>query len=329
MRRREFISLICGVAAWPLAARAQQPPLRMRKIGILGPLRESDAETGRRLAALSQGLRELGWAEGHNITFEKRFSDGNPQRLPALATELVKAGVDVIVTNGSEPVEALRSATSTIPIVMASVGDAVGAGYVSSLAHPGGNITGMTLVATDQGAKRLQLIKELSPAIARVAVLSNADSAGHRLQLKEMESAAAKLGVTLQSLAVHDASDIEAAFRTAVEANTQAIVTMDDPLIQSQRQQVVEFGLRQRVPVMGEFRPTTDAGAVMSYGPNQIDMWRRAAVFVDKILKGANPADLPIERPTKFQLVINLKSAKAIGLPVPATLLVAADEIIE
>jgi putative ABC transport system substrate-binding protein len=301
----------------------------MRKIGILGPLRESDAETGRRLAALSQGLRELGWAEGHNITFEKRFSDGNPQRLPALATELVKAGVDVIVTNGSEPVEALRSATSTIPIVMASVGDAVGAGYVSSLAHPGGNITGMTLVATDQGAKRLQLIKELSPAIARVAGLSNADSAGHRLQLKEMESAAAKLGVTLQSLAVHDASDIEAAFRTAVEANTQAIVTMDDPLIQSQRQQVVEFGLRQRVPVMGEFRPTTDAGAVMSYGPNQIDMWRRAAVFVDKILKGANPADLPIERPTKFQLVINLKSAKAIGLPVPATLLVAADEIIE
>ena len=328
MRRREFISLICGVAAGPFAARAQQP-LRMRKIGILGPLRESDAETGRRLAAFSQRLRELGWAEGHNIKFEKRFSDGNPRRLPALATELVKAGVDVIVTNASEPVEALRGATSTIPIVMASVGDAVGAGYVSSLAHPGGNITGLTLVATDQSAKRLQLIKELSPAIARVAVLSNADAAGHRLQLKEMKSAAAKLGFTLQSLAVHNVSDVEAALHTAAEANTQAIVTMDDPLIQSQRQQIAEFGLRQRVPVMGEFRPTTDAGAVMSYGPNQIDMWRRAAVFVDKILKGANPADLPVERPTKFELVINLKSAKAIGLPVPATLLVAADEIIE
>jgi putative ABC transport system substrate-binding protein len=212
---------------------------------------------------------------------------------------------------------------------MASVGDAVGAGYIASLAHPGGNITGLTLVATDQSPKRLQLIKELLPTIVRVALLSNANASGHRLQLKEMEPAAAKLGLTLQSLALQTANDIDEALRTAVQANAQAIITMDDPLIQSQRDRIVEFALRQRLPVMGEFRPMTEAGAVMSYGPDQIDMWKHAAVFVDKIFNGAKPADLPVERPTKFELVINLKTAKAIGLALPSTLLVAADGVIE
>jgi len=328
MRRRDFITFLGGAATWPLAALAQQSE-RTYRIGILMPLGETDTESRLRIGAFSQTLRQIGWVEGQTIIFEKRFSGGDPLRLPALVGELLKANVDVIVTQASEPIEALRNATTSIPIVMASVGDAVGAGYIESLAHPGRNLTGLTLVATDQSAKRLQLLKELMPAITRVGVLSNANAAGHRLQLQEMEPAAAKIAMTLQSLAVRNANDIDAMLHSAAQLKTQAIITMDDPLIQSQRQRIAEFGLQQRVPVMGEFRPMTEAGAVMSYGPDHVDMWKHAAIFVDKILKGANPADLPVERPTKFQLVVNLKSAKAIGLTVPPTLLVAADELIE
>jgi putative ABC transport system substrate-binding protein len=329
MRRRDVITLIVsGVLGIAAVARAQQTN-RMRRVGILMPLSESDPESQHRLAAFSQTLRQIGWIEGQTLVLEKRFSDGNPARLPPLATELVQANVDVIVTQAAEPIEALRRATVSIPIVMASVGDAVGAGYIGSLAHPGGNITGLTLVATDQSSKRLQLIKELSPTILRVALLSNANASGHRLQLKEMEPAAAKFGLTLQSLALKTADDIDGALHAAVQANAQAIITMDDPLIQSQRGKIVAFGLQKRLPIMGEFRPMTEAGGVMSYGPDQIDMWKHAAAFVDKIFNGANPADLPVERPTKFELLINLKTAKAIGLAIPSTLLVAADEVIE
>ena len=326
MRRREFITAIAVSTAWPLVARAQQSE-RMRRIGILMPLRENDRQSQLRIGAFSQVLRQIGWVEGQTIVFENRFSDGDPQRLPGLALELVRANVDVIITQAAEPVEALHRAS--IPIVMASVGDAVGAGYVDSLAHPGGNITGLTLVATDQSAKRLQLIKELLPAATRVAVIWNANASGHRLQIKEMDSAAAKLGLVLQSLAVKNVKEIDAALGAAAKASSQAIITMDDPLIVSERDQIIEFGLRQHLPVMGEFRPMTEAGGVMSYGPNQIDMWKRAAIFVDKILKGLKPADMPVERPTKFELVINLRSAKTIGLTVPPMLLVGADEVIE
>jgi putative ABC transport system substrate-binding protein len=328
MRRRDFIAAIAGTVARPLTAHAQQAD-RMRRVGILMPLRDSDPQSQSRLAAFSQTLRQIGWVEGKTIVFEKRFSDGEPARLPALAGELVQANVDVIVTQAAEPIEALRRATATIPIVMASAGDALGAGYIASLAHPGGNITGLTLIATEQSTKRLQLMKELLPAMIRVALLSNANAAGHRLQLKEMMPAAVKLGLVPQSLAVQTADDIDAALRAAVAANAQAIITMDDPLIESQRGRIVDFALRQRLPVMGERRVMTEAGGVISYGPNVIDMWKRAAVFVDKILNGAKSADLPVERPTKFELVINLKSAKAIGLTVPPTMLVAADEVIE
>jgi putative ABC transport system substrate-binding protein len=293
------------------------------------PLRENDPQSQFRIAAFSQTLRQIGGLDGKTVVFEIRFSDGDPTRLPALATELVRANVDVIVTQASESVEALHHATTTVPIVMASVGDAVGAGYVASLGHPGGNITGLTLFATDQGTKRLQLMKELLPAMVRVALLSNANAAGHRLQMKEMIPAAAPLGIVPQSLAVQSAKDIDAALRAAVAENAQGIITMDDPLIESQRGPIADFAIRQRLPVMGERRPMTEAGGVMSYGPNQIDMWKRAAVFVDKILKGARPADLPVERPTKFELIVNLKSANAIGLTVPGALLVAADEVIE
>jgi len=301
----------------------------MRRVGILMPLREDDPQSQLRITAFTEVLRQIGWIEGQTIAIEKRYSDGDSERLPSLASKLGKADLDVIVSQAAEPIEALRRVTPNIPIVMASVGDAVGSGYIKSLAHPGGNITGLTLVATDQGAKRLQLMKELLPGLVRVALLSNANASGHRLQLKEIMPAAAKLRLVPQSLAVQSAHDIDAALRAAALANVQAIITMDDPLIESQRERIIDFALKQRLPVMGERRPMTEAGGVMSYGPNLIDMWKHAAVFVDKILKGAKPADLPVEQPTKFELVVNLRSAKAIGLTVPATLLVAADEVIE
>ena len=329
MNRREFIMLLGGAsAAWPLAARAQQSK-RMQRIGVLQGLAESDAEWLRRFGAFKQRLQELGWTEGQSVAFEFRFADGKPERLPALAAELVHANVDVILTNAAQPIEAARKATSTVPIVMASVGDALGAGYVASLARPGGNITGLTLVATEQSAKRLQLVKEIIPNLARVAVFWNANASGHRLQLQEMERAIPGLGLTLQSLPIRNTDDIDAGLQSALQANAQAIVTMDDPVVQSQRARIVAFATRQGLPVMSEFRPATEAGALMSYGPNQIELWGRAAVYVDKILKGAKPGDLPVEQPTKFELVINLKTAKALGLTIAPGLLAIADEVIE
>ena len=327
MRRRQFIAGVAGLAVVPLGAGAQQPALRVRKIGLLQGLSANDPDWQRRLSAFRQGLAELGWLEGHNIAFEYRHADAKPERLPELAAELVKAQVDVIVTNAAQPIDAARDATRTIPIVMASVGDALGGGYVASLARPGGNITGFTLVATDQSAKRLELIKEISPGLERAAVLWNANASGHRRQWPEMEAAGPKLGIALQSMAVRTLDDIAEALRAVGTA--QALVTMDDPMIQSRRSAIAEVGTRQKILVMGEFRLMTDAGGLMSYGPNQIDLWRRTAAYVDRIFKGAKPADLPVEQPTKFELTINLRTAKALGLTVPPTLLARADEVIE
>ena len=327
--RRELIAALGGAAvAWASAARAQQPD-RMRRIGVLMPLPEDDREAQRRLGVLTQALRQLGWTEGSNFAFEARYVGVGPEQLSALAAELVRANVDVIVTQAAQPIEAVRAATSAIPIVMASVGDAVGAGYVASLAHPGGNITGLTLFATDQSTKRLQLIKQISPSIVRIAVLWNGNASGHRLQIKEMEQVVPAMGIVLQSHPMLNANELDGALQAVGHENAQAIVTMDDPLVQSQRARIVAFAMGQGIPVMGEFRPVTEAGGLMSYAPNQLDMWRRAASYVDKILKGAKPADLPVEQPTKFELVINLKTAKALGLTVPASLLATADEVIE
>jgi putative tryptophan/tyrosine transport system substrate-binding protein len=325
IKRRAFMSLIAGVAAWPVAARAQQSE-RVRRLGLLQGLAADDPEWQRRFGAFKQGLQDLGWTEGQNITFEGRFADGKPERLGALAAELVAANVDVIVTNAAQSIEAARKATSTIPIVMASVGDALGAGYVASLARPGANVTGLTLVATDQSAKRLQLLKEMVPNLVRVALFWNADASGHRLQLQEMELAAPGLGMRLQSLALHTGEQIDASLQAA---NAQAFFTMDDPLILSQRTRILEFATRQRLPVMGEFRSIPEAGGLASYGPNLLDMWRRAALYVDKIFRGAKPADLPVEQPTKFELVINLKTAAALGLTLAPGVLAIADEVIE
>jgi putative tryptophan/tyrosine transport system substrate-binding protein len=326
--RRQFITFAGATVAWPLAALAQKPD-RMRHIGVLMPLPKDDREARERLAAFKQALGQLGWIEGGNIEFEARYADPGPKQLPALAAALVRANVDVIVTQAAQPIEAARAATSTIPIVMASVGDAVGAGYVASLARPGGNITGLTLFATDQSAKRLQLIKQISPSIVRIAVIWNGNASGHRLQIKEMEQAVSSMGIVLQSLPISNANELDPALRAAAQENAQAIVTMDDPLVQSQRVRIVEFAMGLGAPVVGEFRPVTEAGGLMSYAPNQIDMWRRAASYVDKIFKGARPADLPVEQPTKFELVLNLKTAKTLGITIPQTLLATADEVIE
>jgi len=249
--------------------------------------------------------------------------------LPALAAELVEAKPDVLVTYAAQAVDAVREATSIIPIVMAGVGNALGPGYVASLARPGGNITGLTLVGTDQAVIRLQLLQQIAPGLMRVAVLWNPNASGHRFQMKDLEPAAPGLGVVLQSLPVQRTDEIDVALRAAIQANAQGVFIMEDPMIESHRLRIAEFTLQQRLPAIGEFRPMAVAGALMSYGPTQVDLWRRAASYVDKILKGAKPADLPVEQPIKYELVINLKTAKAFGLTVPADLLVFADEVIQ
>jgi putative ABC transport system substrate-binding protein len=328
MNRRELFTLLGGAAALPLAARAQQSE-QIRRVGVLQGLSADDQEWQRRLTAFRQALSEFGWVEGRNLKIEYRYADGDPGRLAALVAELIDLQVDLIVTNGAQPIDAARAATTTIPIVMASVGDALGAGYVASLAHPGGNLTGLTLFATEQSGKRLELIKEIAPTVARVAVIWNGNASGHRLQMKELEPAAAKLALLLQSIAILRPDDVDGAFQAAHLASAQAILTMDDPMIQSRRARIVELATRQGVILMGEFRAMPLAGALMSYAPNQVDMWRRSATYVDKILKSAKPSDLPVQQPTKFEFVLNMKTAKALGLTVPDRVLAIADEVIE
>ncbi len=290
---------------------------------------ESDPDTRARLAALKQGLEELGWRDGFNVVFDFRYAGGKFDQLPVLAAELIATNVDVILAQGSLPVEAVRTATRTVPIVMVSVGDAVGSGFVVSLARPGGNITGLVLVSPELGPKRLELVKETLPTLGRAAVLWNAGNASHKLQLKEMEAAARALGLQIQSLPAHTVDDLEEALLGATRSGAEAIITMDDALIQVRRQQIVALATEKRLPVVGEFRLLALAGALLSYGPSQTHLWRRAASYVDKIFKGARPADLPVEQPTRFELIINLKTAKALGIRISSALLARADEVIE
>jgi putative ABC transport system substrate-binding protein len=326
MLRRKFITLFGGAAAtWPLVARGQQ----LRLIGVLSGLAEDDPVTQPRISAFTEGLRQLGWIEGKNIRIEKRFSAGNPAKLPLLAKDLIEARCEILVAEAAQAVDAAREATKTVPIVMTYVGDALGPGYIVSLAHPGGNITGHTLVATDQAAKRLEFLKKLNPDISRIAVLSNLNASGHIFQRKEMSIAAPRLGIELQQLPIRTADELDVNLRATLAGNAQAIITMEDPMVQSLRARITDFGLKHRLPVMGEFRTMAEAGGLISYGPNQAAMWGHSALYVDKILKGANPGDLPVEQPSKFELVINLKTAREIDFTVPPTLLVVADEVIE
>jgi putative ABC transport system substrate-binding protein len=328
MNRREFIALAGAAATWPFAARAQQVG-RMRQIGFLFPNSGGDPEWERRIEALMDALRRSGWIEGKTVKFTIRYAEGKPERLSAFAAELVAAKVDVVVTQGTEPIKALHNANSTIPIVMAQIGDAVGTGIIASLARPGGNVTGMTLVASETVTKRLQLVKDLSLQMVRVTALFDGQSMSHRSQIRAMEHAAPALGLTLQSLPNTSAADVDENLRFAFQGGVQVFFTLDDPLIESYRERIVGFAMQNRIPVIAENRPLLTAGALMSYSPNLVEMWRGAAAYVDKILKGARPADLPVEQPTKFELGINLKSAKALGLEISPSLQARADEVIE
>jgi len=326
MPRRNFLASLAALQwAGPALAQIHE---RLRVIGVLSGLVPDDPEAQKRVAAFTDAMRQLGW-DHTRIRLERRFSGGKPQNLPALAMELVQINSDVIVAEAAQAVDAARSATQTVPIVMVYVGDALGPGYVASLARPGGNITGQTLVATDQAAKRLDLVRRVRPGISLIAVISNLNASGHRHQRKELDLAAPGLHLTLQQLPIRSPDEIDKALNDAVEAGAQALITMEDPMIESLRTRIVRFAAEKQIVVMGEFKPMTRAGGLISYGPDQVAMWARSAVYVDKIFRGAHPGQLPVEQPAKFELTINLNTARSLRIEVPDFLLATADEIID
>jgi putative ABC transport system substrate-binding protein len=281
------------------------------------------------LEAFRQGLRELGYVEGQNIAIESRWTEGKDDRLPALAADLVRSKVDIIVAETGAATRAAQQATRTIPIVMSLVNDPVGSGLVGSLARPGGNVTGLTIMSPDLVGKRLELLKEVVPKVSRVALLRHPDNPASAAQLREAEAAAQALGVRLQTLEARSPQEIDGAFAAMTRERAGALLVIPDTLFWSQRRQIVDLAVKRRLPSIRIGEAYAEAGGLMSYGPSYRDLERRAATYVDKILKGANPADLPVAQPTKFELVINLKTAKAIGLTIPQPLLQRADQIID
>jgi len=327
VKRRDFIFLMASAtAAGPRGARAQQAE-KVRKIGLLTA--GSEGQVRSLHGVLRDGLRELGWIEGKNLTFEARSAEDDLDRLPVLAAELVSLDVDVIVTVGTLAPLAAKRATSTIPIVMAFSGDPVGSGLVASLAHPGSNVTGLSGMAPDLAGKRLQLLKELLPGMSRVAVLWNAANAYSAHSFKETVDAARMLAVELQSLEVRAPADIDGALEAAMSQHADALIVIDDPLTIDHQAKIAEFAIRNRLPMMAGFKMFADAGGLISYGPNPGDFVRESVGYVAKILQGAKPSDLPVEQPTRFELVINLKTAKALGLTIPPSVLGLANEVIE
>ena len=325
MKRRDFITLLGGAAvAWPLAARTQQSG-KIHAIGLLSPASRSPSV----VPALFDALAELGWIEGKNVVFERRYAENRLERLPELAAELVRLNVDVIVAIGTPGPLAAKRATSTIPIVMAAAGDPLGSGLVASLARPGGNVTGMSLMAPDLGGKRLELLKELLPRLARVAVLWNATNPYAAIVFKEMQAAGPTLGIEVQSFEVRSPDDFDGAFEIARRQRPDALITVEDPLTFSHRKRIADFAIGQQLPSLHGIREFAAAGGLMSYGASLADLYRRAAGYVDKILRGAKPADLPVQQPTKFEFVVNLKTARTLGLRIPDKLIALADEVIE
>jgi ABC-type uncharacterized transport system substrate-binding protein len=327
MRRREFISLLGGAAAgWPLAARAQQAS-EVTLVGLLSPFSPSTAAAWHK--AFGQGLRELGWVEGKNIRIEYRYAEGREDRLPDLAVDLVRHQVKVIVTSVNTDTLAAKNATKTIPIVMASAGDPVGGGLVKSLARPGANITGLSQIAPDLAGKRLQVMKEIVPRLARAGVLWNPQGTTSPIAWREIQLPAQQLSVKLQSLPITVPIGFENAFHDAIAARTDALIIMPDPLFAGNLKRIADLAVKNHLPSTFHLKEYADQGGLVAYGVDRTDQFYRAASYVDKILKGAKPADLPVEQPTKFELIINLKTAKALGLTVPPTLLARADEVIE
>ena len=326
MRRREFIAVLGGAAAaWPLAGRAQQAS-KLPTIGFL--VAGTPTSHGQWVAAFVQRLRELGWIEGRTITIEYRWAEGRSERFAEIAAELVRRKVDVIVTSATEAIVAAKQATSVIPIVFAAAGDPVGTGLVASLARPGGNVTGLSIQQTDVAAKRLELLREVVPGLQRLAIWANAGSPSNVVEMAEVAATARTLGLEVATPEIRRAEDIAFVFE-ALKGRAEALYVCADPLVTTNRTRINILAVGARLPTMHGTRDMVEAGGLMSYGPNFPNQFRRAADYVDKILRGAKPADIPVEQPTKLDLVINLTTAKAIGLKIPEAFLLRADKLIE
>jgi ABC-type uncharacterized transport system substrate-binding protein len=323
MRRREFITLLGGAAVWPLAARAQQP--KVWHIGLLAPAPPTPAM----LSAFRDNLRELGYVEGQNLSIDVRWPQGPFEQNPGLAAELARSNVDVIVAWGTPAVTAARRATSTIPIVMAAVGDPVGYGFVASLARPGGNVTGVSLMAPDLSGKLVELLVEIVPDMNRIGVVYNPTNPGATVVMRETEKAIRALGLELEVIEASVPEEFERAFARLSTKGVKGVVLAADPSVIEHGAKIAELAQISRLPTVFQRRENVEAGGLLSYGPSLNKLFGRAAFYVDRILKGARPAELPVEQPTKFELVINLKTAKALGIEVPPTLLARADEVIE
>jgi putative ABC transport system substrate-binding protein len=325
MRRREFISLLGGAAAgWPIAARAQQPA-KPPTIGFLGA--STPSAWSRWVAAFERRLRELGWIEGRMVAIEYRWAEGRSERYAEIAAEFVRLKVDVIVTVGSA-VLAAKQATSVIPIVFAVAVDPLGSGFVASLARPGGNVTGLSVQSSDLAGKRLEILRELLPGLRRLAIMANVGYAAAAVEMGEVQAAVRTLGLDAATLEIRRAEDIAPAF-DALKGRADALYVCTDALVNANRMHINTLALAARLPTMHAPREFLEGGGLVSYGPDYADLFRRAAEFVDKILRGAKPGEIPVEQPTKFDLVINLTTAKALGLTIPETVLVRADEVIE
>jgi putative tryptophan/tyrosine transport system substrate-binding protein len=324
MRRREFITLLGGAAAWPLAARGQQAS-KVPMVGFLGPSTPSAASPW--AIAFEQRLRELGWNEGRNIALVFRWAEGRSERYAEISSEFIRLNVDVIVTVGGAALVA-KQMTSSIPIVFAVAADPLGSGLVSSLARPGGNATGLSVQFTDTTGKRLELLRELVPGLRMLAVMANAGYPAAMLEVKDVQAVAQRIGLDLVILEIQRAGDIAPAFES-LNGRAGALYVVSDSLVDTNGIRINSLALAMRLPTIYSYREQVERGGLMSYGANFPDMFRRAGDYVDKILRGAKPAELPVEQPTKFDLVINLTSAKALGLTVPDTLLARADEVIE
>jgi len=325
MRRREFITLLGGTAAaWPLAARAQQPE-KLPTVGFLGPAVPSSMSQW--TAAFAQRLRELGWIEGRTVTIEYRWAEGHPERYAEIAAEFVRRKVDVLVTS-VPAAPAAKQATSVIPIVFVLASDPVSSGLVASLARPGGNITGLSTQATDLASKRIELLSEVVPKLRVVALLGNVENPEIVLEMHQVQDAAQKLGVQVAALEIHRAEDIAPALES-IKGRAQALYACTDPLINLNQLAINDWALGARLPTMHDVRNLVETGGLMSYGPNWSDQFGRAADLVDKILRGTKPADIPVEQADKFELIVNLKTAKALGLTIPESFLARADEVIE
>jgi putative tryptophan/tyrosine transport system substrate-binding protein len=326
MRRRDFVSLLGGAAAaWPLAVRAQQSA-KLPTIGFLGST--TSAAQSQLTTAFVQRLRELGWIEGHTVAIEYRWAEGRSERFAEFAAEFVRSKVDVILVHNTPPVVAAKQATSVIPIVFATAADPVGTGVVASLAQPGGNVTGLSSQQTDTTTKRLELLREVVPGLRRLAVLANADNSYVALEMREVNAATRALGLETVAIEIRRAEDITPALE-GLKGRAEALYVLPDPLLFANRIRINILALSARLPTLHALREYVEAGGLISYGTNWPDQWRRAADYVDKILRGAKPADLPVQQPTKFDLIVNLTTAKALGLTIPEAFLLRADEVIE